>query len=480
MHIAFLTLFLGLISGRVPIELAVTGPVPGTPGMAGVAVDLALDGAPAELIAGPPFKAHIDLGKDLLPHHLVARVLDLKGVELARTEQWINLPQPLATVVLTPETGPEGRLAAVGVSFQAETHEAPSAWTAALDGSPLPVQAGRVVLPPYKADLPHVLTVEGHFPSGLSAQRDLAFGGGLAGEVTTELTAILVRTEHPLPTPAALDGGFVAREPGASPAAPGAAAQPLNVSAVEEGAAGEILAVRDPGAATTLDELGRHASGLPLLRSELPVGERDRVRLVDAGASWFSGEGTTSAIFGVSPELDGRKWGLYWWLSHTDPSRPYSRAQLADAVAVAGIQALADQRRRVVLLVLSGTTTEKSHWDIAAVRQFLAAIRVPLYVWSLRSPPDPAAVAAWGKIEDVSNLHRLSSAYRELSQATSPASASSGCRAVTCRSRSPSLLKPRRGSSWWRNRSAKISPCTSPSSPSSSAWSPAGCRSSSR
>src|SRR4051794_40723144 len=112
MHIAFLTLFLGLVSGRVPVELSATGPGPL------VAIELQLDGAPAGRIAGPPFKGQVDFGKDLLPHHLVAVGVDEKGEEVARAEQWVNLPRPPAEVEVVPQPGPEGRTAGVRLAFQ--------------------------------------------------------------------------------------------------------------------------------------------------------------------------------------------------------------------------------------------------------------------------------------------------------------------------------------------------------------------------
>ncbi|MEA2692029.1 MAG: hypothetical protein QOJ16_1416, partial [Acidobacteriota bacterium] len=254
MHIAFLTLFLGLVAGRVPVELVVTGPTltapasPGTPGTPGTptiaAIELILDGRPARGLAGPPWKCEIDLGKDLLPHHLEARGLDATGVEVARAEQWINLPQPAAIVDVTPEPGPGGRIATARLSFRSRTHEAPTAVTATLDGAPLPIEGGRVTLPAYGPDLPHLLTIEARFSSG-PVHRDLAFGGGLEGQVATELTAVAVRTRGPLPTVAALAGRFVAGDAGS------AGGKPLTPVAVEEGP-GEILVVSDPGAPAAL------------------------------------------------------------------------------------------------------------------------------------------------------------------------------------------------------------------------------------
>jgi hypothetical protein len=421
-HIAFLTLFLGLVAGRVPVELVVTGPALASPAAAGTpaspaipaisAIEILLDGRPVRGLSGPPWKGEIDLGKDLLPHHLEARGLDAAGIEVARAEQWVNLPQPPAIVDVTPEPGPDGRIAAARLSFRSRTFEAPTAITATLDGAPLPIEERRVTLPAYGPDLPHLLTIEAQFSTG-PVHRDLAFGGGLEGQVATELTAVLVRTRGPLPTTAALAGRFIASDTGS------AGGKPLTPVAVEEGP-GELLIVRDPGTPPALVNLGEkeiyfdpfHNS--TWLRSSLPIKDRDRVRLVDASANWFSGDGMTSVIFDFSPELDGQRWGLYWWLAHATSTHPGAPPRLADAVAIAGVQALTDQHRRAVLLVLSGEPADGSRWDAVAVRRYLAAIRVPLYVWSVRPPPYSAAMTAWGKVENVSTLFLMTRAYRRL------------------------------------------------------------------
>lgn len=137
MYIAFLTLFLGLVSGRVPVELAATG-APATPVI--LAVELLLDGTPAGRLAGPPFAGQVDFGKDLLPHHLVARGLDERGEEVARAEQWVNVPRPPAEVEAVPQPGPDGRTASVRLAFQSLTRETPVKVSATFDGSPLPIQ----------------------------------------------------------------------------------------------------------------------------------------------------------------------------------------------------------------------------------------------------------------------------------------------------------------------------------------------------
>ncbi|HZF07952.1 MAG TPA: hypothetical protein VFE33_04090 [Thermoanaerobaculia bacterium] len=372
-------------------------------------IELTLDGAPAGRLAGPPFKGEVDLGPSLLPHHLEARGLavtgaNVAGTDAARAEQWLNLPQPAATVDLAPETDGNGRIAAVRLAFRSLTHEKPKRVTATLDGAPLAVVHGRVALPDYKPDRPHLLSIEARFPAGLTARRDLGFGGGLEGEVATELTAVPLRSRGPLPPAAVFSGWFEA------------GGRPLATSAVEEGP-GEILVVRDPLAPPSVVEIGERASHdqkLDLLHFELPLKPQDRLRFLSTVETRFAGDGGGTGLFDVSQELDGKKAGLYWRLAFGGMTGVEGPPHLVDAVAVAGLHALAGNHRRAVLLVLSGKTADASRHDAQAVRRYLNAIRVPLYVWSLVPPPYPAAVAAWGQVEDVSTLAQMRRAYGRL------------------------------------------------------------------
>jgi hypothetical protein len=422
MHIAFLTLFLGLVAGRVPVGLAVTGPPPA--GTAITAVELLLDGAPAGRIEGPPFQGMIDFGRELLPHHLVARALDAKGAELDRAEQWVNLPWPPAEIEVLPEPGADGRVAAVRLVLHSLTQERPSALTATFDGRPLPLAGERAALPPYSADATHLFTVEARYPSGLEARHDLTLG--LSGEVSTDLTGVPVRLKKRarLPAPAALRGWFT--EGG----------QPLAVNAVEEGPA-ELLVVRAPRVPAALEEAGRKGlrasvhrdfrgqidsheqPQLDLLAHQMELGREDRIRFIHPAAQRFSSDGKlASDLFSSSQELTVRDGGLYWLLARVEERG--GSARLADAVAVAGIQALTANHPRAVLLVLDGETADRSLYAPAAVRRYLAAIRVPLYVWSARKPADPAthvtdiAQTGWGEVEDVSALSDLRRAIGRL------------------------------------------------------------------
>src|SRR6185436_445235 len=226
-QIAFLTLFLGLTLGPQPIGLTVTGPV--------AAVELLLDGAPAGRIAGSPWKGQIDFGTSLVPHELVARALDSQGDEVARVEQWLNLPRSPAEVDILLENGAEARPAAARLTWQSLTGEKPSAIGVTFDGKPLIMDTdGRIRLPAWDPETAHVLTAELRFSGVLTARRDVVFGGRWGEQISMELTAVPVRLlpGKKLPSPARMQGWFQA------------GGRPLTVAAVEEGPA-QLLVVRD-------------------------------------------------------------------------------------------------------------------------------------------------------------------------------------------------------------------------------------------
>lgn len=141
-HIAFLTLFLGLTSGIQPFELSVSGQA--------AAVEIVLDDAAVQRLTRPPWKGKLDFGKDLLPHELVARALDADGREVALARQWINLPRPPAEVELALEEGRSGAPGRVRLTWERLTHDPPVATSLTLDGKPLQLdRTGRATLPPY-------------------------------------------------------------------------------------------------------------------------------------------------------------------------------------------------------------------------------------------------------------------------------------------------------------------------------------------
>ncbi|MES1240677.1 MAG: hypothetical protein ABUT39_03565 [Acidobacteriota bacterium] len=415
MQIAFLTLFLGLTLGAYPVELAVEGPV--------ASVDLLLDGAAAGRIAPPkgsPWKGQVDFGAGLLPHELVARGLDEAGQEVARTRQWVNLPRPAAEVGIVLE-GPAAKPTRVRITWQSRTGERPVAARVTLDDKPLsPDQVGRSPLPPYDPEAPHVLSAELTFPSNVTARRDVVFGGRYGAELSTELTAVPVRLRQGrMPAPQALAGWLEAD------------GRALTVAAVDEGP-GEVVIVRDlgPGVAEALEKLGddrllRAQDGTAALtykpiyqKDMLALGNEATVRFVWPVSSSYGQGALKSELFPQSRVFSVLDGGLHWVLTSVQPNHDQmgkGPQRLADAVAVAGLQAMAGNGPRAVVLLVGPNPEDRSRYDPATVRRYLAAIRVPLFVWKVGEGPVSGALStAWGDAEDVSTLPGLRAAFAGL------------------------------------------------------------------
>ena len=415
-QIAFLTLYLGLILGPQPVELTVTGPV--------AAVELRLDGVPAGRIASPPWTGQIDFGPSLIPHELVALALDGQGNEIGRARQWINLPRPPAEVDILLENGAAGRPVAARLTWQSLTGESPSVTRVTFDDKPLTVSPdGRIQLPAWDPATSHVLSAELRFSGAVLARRDVVFGGRWGEEVSTELTAVPVRLRpgKTLPPPERMEGWFRV------------AGRPVSAAAVEEGPA-ELLVIRDLGARKGLEKMvsagaqsrpisfqspearGAATTSTGYRRSELTLKEGDAVRLVWP-VEMQSTRGATALpaeLFDVSRAFEARDGGLLWFLALSLPRTDLPGQQrLADAIAVAGLQALYANRRRAVLLVLSEQPVDASRSNAALVRAYLDAIRVPLAVWTLGNPAD-SAVSVWGEATKVHPLGRMRKAFAEL------------------------------------------------------------------
>jgi hypothetical protein len=251
-----------------------------------------------------------------------------------------------------------------------------------------------------------VLTVEVEFPEQRLARTDVAFGGDLAGEVQTELTAVPLSRDdpHSLPTVASLAGRFSVN------------GRPVRVVAVEEPIA-EVVTVATVSAMRQLPGgLVAAASRQPRL---LPVSARakdDRLYVI----------ATTPRI------LASRRGGLHWLFSATPPYRfsaatmgytlvrlilPTGRPEeetTGDAVAVGGLHAAAGNRRRVVVLLAGDLPRDDPAVEVDDVRGFLADLRVPLRVWSLNREAEPELRLQWGEVEDASGVLRFGRAAGRL------------------------------------------------------------------
>ncbi len=412
--IAFATLLLGLITGVYPIEVTVGGAV--------TAVEITLDGAPAGRLEGPPWVARVDLGSDLRPRELTARGLDSEGNEVARVTQWLNLPRPPAEVEIVLENGADGAPRTAVLTWQSVSGAKPVSIGLTLDGKPLVVDGqGHAPLPPSDLKVLHVLTAELWFPPGLLARQDVVFGGEYGSRVSTELTAVPVRV-HPgasLPPPERLKGWFAS------------GGQPLPVAAVEDGP-GKVILVRLPSGTEILDKLipGRRQSAAPSLRyetrftrqdrirslrHEMRLGKDDRLRFLSLSSNHYRTSRVPAELFDMTREIDYEEGGLFWHLTNNRVlGDAEKKRRIADAVAVAGLQAAAENHRRAVVLVLGGDEDEdSSRYDPDAVRSYLESIHVPLFVWSLYGP-NTAGAQRWGGAEDISTVNKLSAAVARL------------------------------------------------------------------
>ncbi|HEX6901526.1 MAG TPA: hypothetical protein VF789_17495 [Thermoanaerobaculia bacterium] len=399
--IAFVTLLLGLISGVYPIEVTVGGSV--------AAVEYTLDGVQVARLEGPPWTAPVNLGPDLRPRVLTAVALDAEGKEIARVTQWLNLPRPPAEVEIVLENGPEGP-AAAHLAWQSVSGVQPVSVGLTLDGDPLVVEGkngtARAPLPSRDLKNLHVLSAELWFPPGVTARKDVVFGGEYGSEVSTELTAVPVRLKGgaSLPGPEGLQGWFSAED------------QPLTAAAVEDGP-GKVVFVQVPTGSTVLREIlpGQRRKSIDLLQYQLRLGRDDRVRFLSLSPSSYRDSKIPSQLFDMSTELTPKDGGVLWFLTRKQMLKrsDKERLRIADAVAVAGLQAAAENHRRAVVLVVGKEVPDASRYDPVTVRRYLESIRVPLYVWSLYGPDAPAA-RVWGQVEDISTLEKLGKAVSRL------------------------------------------------------------------
>lgn len=408
--IAFVTLLLGLVSGSIPIQVTVEGPV--------AAVEYVLDGTPVARPEYPPWSATVDFGPELQPRKLVARAVDKDGNEIARAVQWVNLPRPPAEVEIVLESNAAGRPAAARLAWQSLTHSHPATISVTLNGKLLLVQEDRrVLLPDYDPKAAQILTAEIQFAPGLVARKDVVFGGEWGSAVSTELTAVPVRVPKKAapPTPEGLQGRLAS------------GGRPLSVAAVDDGP-GRVLVVRVPETSEVASVLFPQRSRRVTKdfldsqirpedrRFEMRLGQQDTIRLLSPSASVYGESDIPSELFNASRELTRDDGGLLWFLFKTGLMKGTSKDQrIADAVAVAGLQATTGNYRRAVVLVLGGDLRDTSRYDPATVRRYLESIRVPLFVWSLERPKKKnAALDAWGPVEDISSLTRLRRAFGRL------------------------------------------------------------------
>ncbi len=409
--IAFATLFLGLVVGPQEVEVLVG------PEVAGVAI--ALDDQDCQPSDKSPWIAVCDFGSWPEPRHLVGRALDDSGGELGRVERWVNVPGSPAEVslVIDRSRGPQESVARL--SWQSLSSSSPRRALVTLDGEPVEVLDPReVLLPPYDPASAHLLRAELEFADESTAQAEVVFGGFFMDSVQTELNAHLVLLSgraEPDPNEVSVQARLDSRS--------------IRVAAVEKGPA-DLLIVRSREAVPRLREiLGREARSMRTsnkslsnlstegrLKTLVPLADGVRARFV-----WpyeLEDERDAFRLFGTSDELTQVDGGLLWLLSQMSHEGGQLQS-LADAVAVAGMNAVRHNRRRAVLVVISGQDSEDGQLDAAQARHYLRSINAPLFVWSVGSAQEAGRSDGgqdWGEIVSVSSVSRMRKAGRDLSR----------------------------------------------------------------
>lgn len=400
-QVVFLSLFLGLMAGPHMVNLQV-GPGVDT-------VRLLLDGRPVAVLRQPPWRATIDFGTAIVPGELDAVGYDDHGNEVARATQLVNVPRPIAEFNITLQNDAAG--APSTAQFKWEHLVGAKAVSASLtvDGKSVPMdKSGSTArLPRLDMKHPHLIAGEMKFEDGFVTRREMVVGGELTDTAGAEMTPVGMRQS------AAIRGVNLA-----DCFTSGGAA--VRVGAVENAPALVIFVV-DPSPKESLRALN------PQLTPGLMWAERIEARhlvMLDSG-TWMrilfpvaerhqSTSNETATLFPPSNDLDASSAGLLWFLTraydeYVSDALP---RQFADAVGVAGLNAITGAHRRAVVLVLSRHDDTSSHAP-DAVRNYLRSIGVPLFVWS-PTGTHPELRNTWGEIDDISTMPKLKAAADRL------------------------------------------------------------------
>jgi hypothetical protein len=391
--VTFVTLFLGLISGIHPVQLAVDGPV--------ARVELELDGEVVASIDGPPWVTRCDFGDRIAPRELVAVAYDATGSELDRALQMVNLPRPSAEIHVAFETGDDGMPEAARLIWEVADNSEPLSVFATLDGAYLiPDEIGRYPLGEYDPAAIHIFSAEARFADEITARTDVTFGGQYGARITAELTAVPIVVEGEPPRADDLAGAF------------SIAGRNLAVAVVDQPRA-EIYLVREMATLARMSHLRARQEKLSpwrrgrSLSSPPPEADEDRLRVVVPNPV----RRRDRQLFPTSPPIDLERLPLSWLATRVKgDGAAFAGQKLAEAVAVAGVQAASTGTPRAILAIVSDRPADVSLFSIDEIRHYLEQIRVPLFVWSVGGE----APAAWGPSEDVTTSRHLKAASKRL------------------------------------------------------------------
>jgi hypothetical protein len=174
----------------------------------------------------------------------------------------------------------------------------------------------------------------------------------------------------------------------------------------------ELVVVRAAASHAPLRRLRR------LIDTAAGLRDQDVMRVVSSRPLFVATDGDWFGMFSVSQDLNRTSGGLGWSLANMffDAAEEGTVERLDEAVATAGLRAAASNRPRGVLLVNGADTggeTEGPSLELGprAIREYLAALRVPFFYWRMGST---STADAWGTPTPVRNAHDLETAAAKL------------------------------------------------------------------
>lgn len=399
-QLVFLTLFLGLISGRQHVELQ--------PGPAVKSIHILLDGKQVAALQHAPWSTTVDFGPSIAPGELVAVGYDARGDEVARASQTVNLPRPFADFVIAVKNDAKGTPVSAELRWEHLQGAKPVKSSLKVDGKVVPLDANlRAKLPRLDVNQPHVLAASMQFEDGFAPRRELVIGGGVGDTAESLLTAVAVRQPPGNADPAHPSDCFTS------------GGSPVRVSALEKSEA-HVIVVVDPDPRDAMKALDLRMTPSMMLGPH--VTDEHHLFSLHTG-TWLqllwpiaerykTTSNTQAVMFPPSTYVEAQQGGMMWLLTrsysgHFDKDAP---RLFADAAGVAGLDAITGGNRRAVVVVLDHQNDGSGHAP-ASIRSYLSSIGVPLYVWSVTGPRPESG---WGEIDDISSPAKLKAAVDRL------------------------------------------------------------------
>lgn len=418
--VVWVTVFLALTVGPQAVEVTVDGPV--------AEVEFLLDGEPMARAEHAPWRVWFDFGSNLKPRELEAVARDSGGRVIGRARQLVNFPRQRAETSIVLERDRFGRPSKARIVSSNARRKGIKQVRVTLDGAAVEVDRfGSVQLPRNLQRDFHVLAAEVTFNDGIVARSELTFGAYFGGETEAELTAVpmlLSSSDEPMPAED-LDRMLLFGD------------RPIEVAAVERTGV-KILVINAAETGAGMNRFARQYRGFSSMGFRRAVVERtdiDRDQLIFAApcarvSLTSRGEPAWLNLFPFYSPLDLTHRDLHTMLEfHRPAALDGCEQHIADAVAASAFAVARMATPRAVLLLLGDGLNDQSELAPEEVREFLASINVPLFVWHVADVPWPPrigsvklydppsqAVLRWRPERTVASHRELREAARDLMQ----------------------------------------------------------------